>query len=785
MVIVIQLLSSQFHVSNGQLTAAMVSYYSKTLRGLILSATRAEKTRSFLAASPVKLLSSLWNGSSNNSNTNIATANGNVNSPETVIFESKNQRQASLHRANSFHSMYGSIRGRDAMDAVPPENPIMRLEQTFTGYTAALQCRKGAIIGRSLLNRSLADELSVNDLYNRLIENPFDYEVASDLGTEVVFLAFEKFLHIAWAEQLGPVMTMQLLDTLQERANKRVPGDFADFVNFLFNEMAPQNRRAFTAIIKLLADLLDGCGNDSDRGALTLAFAELLVTNGTAANYINLLDRLVEDCDRIFGEPLHHGFNYGSISGAESIHSMMRSSAKSQTGSLTSNASSLRRKFGLDMLLRQNVKDERPSVWRSLSKHRHPATGDSSSLTKATLHHARSIDDNSLPRRFLQRRPVSRDRPPIVGAFDENQRPASSHRMEFPLDTIGEPMIEVSTPRSPKKKRRSSLSDLKSLMAAATLHDKPLPPLQPLQPLQNTRQTSGKINSSPKAVPASRIPISPSAAQALKTPRQKENVSLSEPFNEGVLGSEIPARQDLSEKLGSPIKFESPSKQDSPTKAARHSKALSLSGIPTLKPVKSGHSGGDSPNRLNASPTRSGAQRLRLQSPQKLRERLQTEKKALGEADASLQSELSKIGEEMARVNSANLAGSPSVDLRRLALSLKSLEEKVPSVIRELQDRQDEIQKDMETTVKATETKLRSIDQLHKEAVAENELLYEKFNGELGRIVKALKGKGKEDKEDLMTRLKAQSEETARMKKENARLKREMASLRAALKGTE
>lgn len=123
------------------------------------------------------------------------------------------------------------------------------------------------------------DELTVNDLYNRLIESPFDYEAGSDLGTEVIFVAFENFLRMAWTDQMGPVMTMQALDTLQERANKRVPGNFADFVNYLFKEMAPQNRRAFTALIKLLADLLDGCGNDSDRGALTLAFAELLVTD--------------------------------------------------------------------------------------------------------------------------------------------------------------------------------------------------------------------------------------------------------------------------------------------------------------------------------------------------------------------------------------------------------------------------------------------------------------------------------------------------------------------------
>ena len=124
------------------------------------------------------------------------------------------------------------------------------------------------------MNRTTVDELAVNDLYNRLIESPFDLEASAELSVNVIFSAFEKFLNIAWREQMGHIMTKQALDTLQERLNRQVPGNFADFVNFIFGDMAPQNRRAFTALIKLLADLLEGCSNDGDRGALTAAFAE-------------------------------------------------------------------------------------------------------------------------------------------------------------------------------------------------------------------------------------------------------------------------------------------------------------------------------------------------------------------------------------------------------------------------------------------------------------------------------------------------------------------------------
>ncbi|KHN93780.1 Rho guanyl nucleotide exchange factor [Metarhizium album ARSEF 1941] len=756
---IIQLLSIQFNVSNANLTASMVSYYTKTLRRLNIS-TKVEKGRSFLAASPVKLLSSLWNS-------------GTSSLPDVVVSSTKPQQQALLHRANSIHSMFGSIKGKDSRPNTAdgrPENPLLRLEQTFTGFTAALQSRKGTIIGRTLLNRSLVDELSVNKIYNRFIETPFDYAVSCDINTEVIFAAFEKFLHIAWADQIGPVMTMQAMDSLLDRANKRVPGNFADFVNYLFRDMAPQNRRAFITVIKLLADLLDGCGNDSDRGALTVAFAELLVTDGDAHNYINLLDRLVEDCDRIFeDQSAPQSFHPGSFT-SESIESGYRQ-GKTHTGSVTSNASSLRRKFGLNALLRPSSQDERPSVWRSLSKHRNPTTGDTSSLSRSihgTLYRAPSVDNNSLPKR-LHRRATSRERPSIAGAFDETpQRPTSSHRLDFPLDTIGEPSSTervVSSTKSPKKKRRSSLSDLKSLMAAAKLDD------EPPQPLQTTKQTSGKINTkpaTPQSTSPSKIPISPSAAGTIGASRQKEKENLADSSEKvdshasehsGVISSKLP---------------------DSLSKIYRHPKALSISSIPTLRSTKSASDAITSPG----SPTRSNAQRLRLHSPQKLRERLQSEKQVAQEVDSSLKSELSKIGDEMARVYDSRSASSRT-DVSGIATSLKELEDRIEVMMRELHEQQATTQKELDTTMKITEAKVRAIDQLHKEVVAENELLYEKFNGELGKIIKAMRGKGRDDKEELVVKLKEQGDETAKLKKENARLKREMVSLKAMLRGAD
>ncbi len=150
--------------------------------------------------------------------------------------------------------------------------------------------------------------------------------------------------------------------------------------------------------------------------------------------------------------------------------------------------------------------------------------------------------------------------------------------------------------------------------------------------------------------------------------------------------------------------------------------------------------------------------------------------------DASLKTELSRITEDMARVNSS-LPRSTTTDIRKLAASVRTLEDRIPQVMQDLQERQAAMQAEMESTLRASEAKVKAIDQLYKEATAENELLYEKFNSELGKIVRALKGKGKEDKEEMATKLKESGEEVARMKKENARLKREMVSLRTILKG--
>jgi hypothetical protein len=767
------LLRSQFHISNPALTAPFISYYTKTLKSLHIL-TEGDKVRSYRPASPVKLLSNLFSSGFNSSSMS-------VNNPGSIqVVPGKSTRAPvltdipSLSRTNSNKSIQDielkSSLTRPAADE-RPTNPLVRLEETFTGYISALLGRKGNVVGRALRNRATADELSINAIYNSFIENPFDQRAADEVSVDVLFVAFEKYLRMAWREQMGQVMSVQTLDSLQEKALKAFPGDFADYVRMVFGEMAPQNRRAFIAIVKLLADLLDGCGNDADRGALTVAFAELLVIDGNPHDYINLLDRMIEDHERLFDD-IGPGAMTGFGVGNSSVYGSVSRSNKSATGSVASNASSFRRRFAETVLGQKGNKDgERPPLWRTLSKTtRSVATGEPipSTLSKgSSLNRSRSIESPG-------RRPASRDRPTVLGAFDERPSSSSEYSLTNRLSTIGaSPPPDEKKPADnpPKKKRRSSLSDLKSLMAAATLGGSCDSSPEGKKALQ--------LNSSPRTPSPTKIPV----AGGIMDRNRYSMYRTGSPLQKGDSPSINPTARNVGSLTERPQNIMSSSENGaskdtwslSPTKG--HGKSASLaSNIPTLR--------GRAPSatRPMSSPQKPSPQKLRLQSPQKLRERLQNEAKAINEAEATLQTEISRIGEEMAKLNSSS---SRPTGITKLSSSITDLESRIPRIITDFTSRNEAVKQDLERSLVASEFKVKGLDQLYKESSAENELLYEKFNGELGKIVKAVKGKGLEGKEDLLSKLREQSEETARVKKENARLRREVLTLRALLKGNE
>ena len=547
--------------------------------------------------------------------------------------------------------------------------------------------------------------------------------------------------------------------------------------------------------------------------------------------YINLLDRLVEDAERLFedygnGSPDRNG-ETNSMYG--SINSTMRSHAKS--GSLTSNTSSFRKRWGFDSLLRTNSKkdikdndNEKPSVWRTLSKTaRSTATGDAmspGSLGRGSLHRSKSIDYGRGPSP-VRPNSSSNPRPPVLGAFDEGAvRPNTSHSPSRIVALGGSPLREDGESKRTKKSRRSSLSDLKTLMAEVAIEGEhadspaPLSVKKPNQAIPKPIFNSSPRTPSPAKPSLQRQSIYNNSPGSMfnNSPKLKENMGM----NGSVRGhNQTGSLQERSNNLqGSDIVTISDlwATQKPPLKPAGN---LALSGIPLLRkntvnprPLAPAAEFGrpafqGSLERKLASPPPSHLpkpvspemtkQRLRLQSPQKLRERLQKEATAITDAESNLQSELSKIGEEMARLcggsssspTKPNYSSSNIGDLRKLSESVKNLESRIPILIRDLESRNEATRRELEISLTAAETKVKGLDSLYREVNAENTILYDKFNTEIGKIVNAIKGKGKDGKEELVQRLNLALLDAAEMRVQNGKLRRENVSLRTALKAAE
>jgi hypothetical protein len=687
---------------------------------------------------------------------------------------------------------------------VTPTDSLVKLEETLATLILALHARKGNIVGRSVRARVVADELLVNELYNSLLENPSNIDVPSQSSVDVLFAAFEKFLNIAWKEKMGPVLSHATLVSLQKKSDSMYPGEFEDFFRTTYNELSPQNQRSLRAIIKLLAELLDGMGNDGDRGILTAAFAEILVAEGSANDFISLVDRFIQDIGVLFPDQ-QSGYstpNYGSMD------SRTRAAA---TGSLTSNTS-LRKRFGFGNLTRQDSKNDKEytvgSLWRSLSKNTHGFDGQPSSASKigpASLGRSNSTD---AAMRLSPKRPSSRDRPTVLGAFPFESGNVSPAARGFlgALGTIGEREVP-STAGPPRKKRRSSLSDLKTLQDA---NDAPMWSSQTPQPDSLERKTRASEEPlSPRTPSPSRTPVKPSSIP--------KPTGLGSPPHLGsppLLGSPRPPMAHL----GSPTRRENtpmngreragslrPVSQDEVVtiKAYRPTKKRgeSVSSIPTLKSTvglserpTSGNtvkipSTPRSPTKMGfpTSPTKtSPTKRLKMQSPQKLRERLQIQQRDIESASRDLQSELSAIGHELTRTPrlTTQLSTPPALheasSTKTLERRIAALEVSVKTTLETLSTRTSSIAQDVSTSLEVSEKRAKHLDKLYRDSNAENEALYVRFNEELEKVEKSVRrGKGGEE---VDRRLKASEEETVRLRKENARLKREVAGLKAQIK---
>lgn len=745
-------------------------------------------------------------------------------------------------------------------DAPPVVSSTKRLEETMSAYLLALQARKGNIVGKIVQARSRANELSVNELYNSLLEDPNMMVVAAQSSIDVLFAAFEKFLKVAWKEQCGPIISLFALRSIQAKAESLFPVDFERYFKQTFHLMSLQNQRALRGFVKLLADLLDGTGNDGDRGMLTAAFVEILVPEGDPYTFVSLLDRFVDDIESLFGEvvvarDIQALPTPPNKNGSATRHTRSRSV---NTASLTSNTS-LRKKFGFSTLGRDSNRPEPESkvgsVFRALSKStRMPE--QPSSLSRGTLHRSQT----NIEPRALPTRPNSHDYPPALSSDPPELRPRSQDAASVVTQTSSRPrsqdqasivtqtsspgglrsIQEAPTPQStqvPKKKRRSSLSDLKTLetaigespfMSPSTLHRfypedqsecsgnsskllSPSPSLRKPTAISTPTRIGG-LSSQPRSLLPSvfRPENSPAPERAYSTSMRPKSVSANKssdkvtitPYNHGSL-----RRSEYSSSISSGIpSLRSPTTPrplrsglaERPT--AGNAMRVKASPAPekTLKPSPIGSLSLKSPP-----PTR----KLRMQSPQKLRERLQDEQKAISDTQSSLQDELSKISAEMTALGPGRM-GSVRVGSRMtpvpasrpvtapssstphsnntlaatadLSSRLRTLESSLPTLFTGFQDRITALGSDISTSLTVSETKAKRLDELYRDANAENEALYSKVNEELARVMRGVRAGGGVG--ELKGKLKESQEEEGRLRRENARLKREVLGLRSQLR---
>jgi hypothetical protein len=779
-------------IKNPALCEAYLSRNQQTLKSLSLQFPEAEESMESKSRphSPVKMLSSLFGGSvGREGGTRKLQRNPHTLGEIPRIAPPVQFSSSRPYSRDGETSRPTSSNKNASLNTATPTDSLAKLEESLANLTLALHARKGNIVGRSVRARAVADELMVNELYNSILENPSNHDLAAQSSIDVLFAVFEKFLNIAWKERMGPVLSHATLVSLQMRSDSMYPGEFEEFFRTTVNEFSPQNQRALRAVIQLLAELLDGTSNDGDRGILTASFAEMIVPAGNANDFISLMDRLVQDVEALFAiqNPGLNTPNYGSID----------SKGRSIAGSINSNTS-LRKRFGFGTLTRENSKSESESkvgsLWRSLSKNSHATDSQPPSLSKTgqpSLARSNSTDTG----RISPKRPSSRDRPSVLGAFNfENGAPIGNGRSFLgALGTIGE---VPPTAGPPRKKRRSSLSDLKTLQDADNVPTwSPQTPRRPDSVSRDARQSSAEPKTPSRVTPSavkhsSAIPT----PTRLSSPMRKENSPGNVLHRAGtVRPKSLAAKPDAQDEVT--ITTYNPTKK-------RSERGESVSGIPSLKSTASGTGLSERPgsgNTVKLPPSSRGSaktgalstsppKRLRMQSPQKLRERLQNQQRDIDSASQDLQNELSAIGHELNARSIPRLttqsSAPPSISSpgksTNLEARMASLEKQLKATLEGLSTRTSSIAQDVSTSLQVSEARAKHLDQLYRDMNAENEALYARFNEELEEVTSSTR-KGKVD-EEVQRRLKASEEEAARLRKENARLKREVAGLKAQIR---
>ncbi|KAI5303921.1 hypothetical protein KEM56_007052 [Ascosphaera pollenicola] len=775
--------------------------------------------------SPSKLLSGIWGGSSSKDQSsdpkspvaeNISAPAMDVPSispgltPQTDTPRSLTPKH--FTKTNASFSSLSKLRPDSQQD------PLLALEQTFTAYIICLRSRRGNIVGRILLSRKQADPVEVNELYNILIEDASKIQAAAEVPVDVLFVSFEMFMANIWNGTVGPVISGDALKDMLAKFDSMFPGHFEQYFHRSLKDLVPVNRMALAAIVRLLAELLDASGNDGDRGVLTAAFAELLAQDCDPQQCIPLLDRFVEDYDNLFD-------SVGTVAPFEGPYIPDTSWVPGHrpAGSVGSNSSTFRKRFGFGHskdpskmsqtdskeLRELREKDRKEfkeikegkvsSIIRSLSKGKglkdeeHGLYSKNSFSSKSSLFRSKSTNTDTDDSRLSNiLKPLSKDRTPVQAVFsppppDESaMRPHSSHA-NFTLDSIGEetPSGPSRSGVKPKKKRRSSLSDLS-----------PIPSQSPVTPNLSMIENPA---STPSSSTQNRMSLAGPPSGSLYSRPNSEISSLGR-------SSPMPSRlqRPLSvREMGSPSRSFIPTHQRanskkenvslSPTRSLGRTNAIPplspkkkldmKSSIPTLSPKNAPDPLKWKPKDTSAPPSPTRSTRLRMQNPQKLRERLQTDRNAFEASEISLQEDIASIANEIRASSPTRTRSKPgsstplSLQPHPLFNRVCSLEAKVSAMTTDFQARANHLEKDIQMSLLVSERRSKQLDALYREASAENSALYDKFNQELNRMAKEMRvGNGESA---LRAQLQETIDELERTKKENMRLKREIGGLRA------
>lgn len=573
--------------------------------------------RGFRPPSPTKLIANLLGGGhSRDSSTSSSKAPGSATLQGE--FPKMPPPRANISRSNTLPSSFPGKEETPVKNSVAgttsskvSDSPFTVLEQAFAAYVLALQSRSGNIVGRTLRTRDNVDRSSVNELYNVLLEDPARLQAAAEVAVDTLFVAFETFMANAWKEHMGPVIDPSSLRILQGQFDAMFPREFEECFRKFVADMSPQNRRALASLIRLLADLLDASGSDGDRGALTAAFAEILTIEGDPMQHVSLLDRLVDDFDHLFDEFVPSGSSLDGI-----LTGDLTKPTTQTPGSVGSNASSFRKRFGFGIHRENSGEGKVASILRTLSKNKGPNDSEPGTPRGSLLVRSKSIDlDTSLSSLL---RPGSRDRSGASISQELIRRPESAQEDPPPSikSTSGSGVVRV------RRKRRSSLSDLRPGTASTDVSN-----LSPSQAARPTTPGSSSTNLQTDLLTPSKTARPQTSHGSGSTNRSTSPLKGSPPPRQG-----SPSRR-------SPVRPVTPSRKEnvdprystidrSPRKRIEESLSPSLepkrrSAVPSSKaPVlkeRPGHINGSETTRPLSSSSLTKSQRLRLQSPQKVR----------------------------------------------------------------------------------------------------------------------------------------------------------------------